>query len=110
VREREVCQLPPFTHQALVIVESKNEKNNNEILQDLKSYLEQQKNKKILISDPTPRVLQRLSGIDRNQILIESSDRLELQRTLEYALDYVESIKKKTRSIKINIDRDPIAF
>lgn len=110
VKEREVCQLPPFTHQALIIVESKNEKNNNEILQDLKTYLEQQKNKKILISDPTPRVLQRLSGINRNQILIESSDRLELQKTLEYALDYVESIKKKTRSIKINIDRDPIAF
>jgi primosomal protein N' (replication factor Y) len=110
VREREVCQLPPFTHQALIIVESKNERNNNEILQDLKSYLEQQVNKKMLISDPTPRVLQRLSGIDRNQILIESSDRVELQKTLEYALDFVESIKKKSRSIKISIDRDPIAF
>ncbi len=110
VREREVCQLPPYTYQALIIVESKNEKNNNEILQDLKSYLEQQVNKNILISDPTPRVLQRLSGIDRNQILIESSDRLELQKTLEYALDYVESLKKKSRSIKISIDRDPIAF
>ena len=76
----------------------------------LKQYLEQEILENIQISDPSPRVLQRLSGVDRNQILIETNDRIKLQKTLEKALDYIEVIKKKTRSIKLQIDRDPLQF
>ena len=102
--------LPPYSHQALIIAESKSEQSNNEVLQSLKQYLEQELSENIQISDPTPRVLQRLSGVDRNQILIESNDRIKLQKILEKALDYIEGIKKKSRSIKLQIDRDPLQF
>jgi primosomal protein N' (replication factor Y) len=110
VKERQEYQLPPYSHQALVIAESKSEQKNNESLQSLKQYLEQELPENIQISDPTPRVLQRLSGVDRNQILIETNDRVKLQKILEKALDYIEGIKKKSRSIKLQIDRDPLQF
>lgn len=110
VHERQEYQLPPYAHQALIIAESKSEQNNNETLQNIKRYLEQELQENIQISDPTPRVLQRLSGVDRNQILIETDDRIKLQKILEKALDYIEGIKKKSRSIKLQIDRDPIQF
>jgi len=110
VNERQEYQLPPYSHQALIIAESKSEQTNNEVLNNLKQYLDQELSKSIQISDPTPRVLQRLSGVERNQILIETDDRIKLQKILEKALDYIEVIKKKSRSIKLQIDRDPIQF
>jgi primosomal protein N' (replication factor Y) len=110
VNERQEYQLPPYSHQALIIAESKSEQKNNEALTNLKQYLEEELPENIQISDPTPRVLQRLSGVDRNQILIETNDRVKLQKILEKALDYIEVIKKKSRSIKLQIDRDPLQF
>jgi primosomal protein N' (replication factor Y) len=102
--------LPPHTYQALVIAESKSEQNNKDSLLDLKNYLEAKPETYCQISDPMPRVLQRLSGQERNQILIESTNRQAIQAILERALDYIESMKKNSRSIKFNIDRDPIQF
>jgi primosomal protein N' (replication factor Y) len=110
VKDRESYLLPPHTHQALIIAESKSEQNNKESLLDLKNYLEAESETQCQISDPMPRVLQRLSGQERNQILIESTNRQAIQTILEKALDYIESVKKKSRSIKFNIDRDPIQF
>lgn len=110
VNERQAMQLPPFTHQALVIAESKSEVQNMAILKDLKAYLEEGIIQNMQIGDPCPRVLQRLSGVDRHQILIESHERIAMQTILEKALDYIESLKKKTRSIKLSIDRDPLQF
>lgn len=110
VKERQEYKLPPYSHQALIIAESKSEQSNNEALKSLKQYLEQELLENIQISDPTPRVLQRLSGVERNQIIIETNDRIKLQKTLEKALDYIEVIKKKTRSMKLQIDRDPLQF
>ena len=55
-------------------------------------------------------MLQRQSNKDRHQILIETLDRTKLQIILEKALDYIETSKKNTRSIRLTIDRDPIQF
>lgn len=110
VKERESYLLPPHTHQALIIAESKSEQSNKESLTDLKNYLEADSETYCQISDPMPRVLQRLSGQERNQILIESTNRQAIQTILERALDYIETMKKNSRSIKFNIDRDPIQF
>jgi primosomal protein N' (replication factor Y) len=110
VLERKENQLPPYAYQALIIVESVTEKKNLEILYEIKGHIENQKNTQTTIYDPTPRMLHKHSGIERNQILIESKDRIELQSLLETALDQIEMIKKKSRSIKIHIDRDPTLF
>ena len=110
VKERELLQLPPYTYQALIIAESPNENLNIEKLKDLKEYLTDKDKTKIQISDPNPRVLQRHSDKERHQILIETKDRSELQKILEKALDYIESMKKKSRTMRMSIDRDPIQF
>ena len=110
IEERKQLKLPPYTYQALIVAESISEQKNLEILKDLKEYLQNQKNTQIDISDPYPRVLQRQSNKDRHQILIETVDRTELQIILEKALDYIETSKKNSRSIRLTIDRDPIQF
>jgi len=110
IDERKQLKLPPFTYQALIVAESISEQKNIEILRDLKEYLQNKKNNRIDVSDPYPRVLQRQSNKDRHQILIEALERTELQATLEKALDYIETHKKNTRSIRLTIDRDPIQF
>jgi primosomal protein N' (replication factor Y) (superfamily II helicase) len=110
LKERKENNLPPYIYQALIIVESKNAEKNIQILLEIKEYLRKKITKKIEISDPFPRTLHKLSGIERDQILIESVDRQELQEVLEKALDLIEEIKKESRAIKINIDRDPILY
>jgi primosomal protein N' (replication factor Y) len=110
LQERRQANLPPYSYQALIIVESKTSPKNIEILNEIKEYLVRKKYKNTEIYDPTPRMLHRLSGVERDQILIESKDRAELQELLETALDLIETIKKESRSIKIHIDRDPLMF
>ena len=112
LNERKMAKLPPFTFQALVIAESKNQTKNEAILKDLKSNIEKsgKKNNECIIYDPVPRSIQRVSGVERTQILIEANDRKKLQSCLEETLDYAEEIKKNHRSIRIIIERDPISF
>jgi primosomal protein N' (replication factor Y) len=108
--ERKQSDLPPFTFQALIIVESKTSAKNIETLMEIKNYLLTKQYKNTQINDPVPRSLHRISELERDQILIESNDRVELQKLLEQALDLIETIKKESRTIKIHIDRDPIQF
>lgn len=112
LEERKVAKLPPFTYQALVIAESKEQTKNVIFLKELKGNIEKtvNKNKDCIIYDPVPRSIQRVGGIERTQILLESFDRKKLQICLEKTLDYSEEMKARNRSIKIIIERDPISF
>ena len=112
LEERKIAQLPPFSYQALVMAESKNQTMNEEVLKGLKSFLENigNKNNGCIIYDPVPRSIQRVSGVERTQVLLESTDRKKLQTCLEKILDYAEELKSKNRSIRIIIERDPISF
>lgn len=112
LNERRIAKLPPYTHQALVLIESKIQAQNISILNDIQQFLLQQQHrfKGCLVYDPVARGLQRLAGMERAQLLIESANRSSLQGFLELALDYCEAIKKKSRSIRLLIERDPITF
>jgi primosomal protein N' (replication factor Y) len=110
--ERKIAKLPPFTYQALIIAESKDQTKNVIFLKELKGNVERyiNNNKDCIIYDPVPRSIQRVGGIERTQILIESFDRKKLQIYLEKTLDYSEEMKTRNRSIKVIIERDPISF
>jgi primosomal protein N' (replication factor Y) len=112
LQERNIAKLPPFTYQALILAESKNQNKNKEVLIEIKSYLEKVINPSdaCIIYDPIPRGIQRVGGIERTQMLMESKDRLKLQKSLEKGLDYSEYIKTKNHSMRIIIERDPITF
>jgi len=112
LQERASAHLPPYVYQALVIAESKNQAKNEIVLLELKKYLEQtiKPLEGSIIYDPIPRGIQRVGGIERTQILIESKDRTKLQRALEKSLDYSEYLKTKNHSMRIIIERDPITF
>ena len=112
LQERGSAHLPPYVYQALVLAESKNQEKNTIALLELKKYLEQTINplESCIIYDPIPRGIQRVGGIERTQILIESKDRPKLQKSLEKGLDYSEYLKSKNHSMRIIIERDPITF
>ena len=110
LKERAEGKLPPYSIQALIIVESKWSEKNLQILQEIKRYLEEEKYPETHIYDPTPRTLHRLAGVERDQILIESTSRSEMQLALERTLDLIETLKKENRNLKIYIDRDPILY
>lgn len=112
LEERKTAKLPPFTYQALILAESKNQEKNEEVLIQLKKYLEKVINpiEACIIYDPIPRGIQRVGGIERTQILMESNDRIKLQKSLEKGLDYSEYLKSKNHSMRIIIERDPITF
>ena len=110
--DRKIARLPPYSFQALVIAESKDQNKNDETLKNIKNYLEMslEKMKECTIYDPVPRGIKKIGGIERTQVLIEATNRKVLQSCLERTLDYAEELKTKTRSIRIIIERDPISF
>jgi primosomal protein N' (replication factor Y) len=112
LQERSNAHLPPYVYQALILAESKSQEKNGEALLELKKYLEEVINpsESCLIYDPIPRGIQRVGGIERTQILIESTNRAKLQKSLEKGLDYNEYLKTKNKSMRIIIERDPITF
>lgn len=112
LESRKKANLPPYVYQALLIAESKSNKANYQILLALKNkvYLGSNWVEVITMNDIVPKILQRLAGTERSQILIESSDRNQLQRFLESLQLEIEIIKHKSRTIKIILERDPITY
>lgn len=109
--ERKIARLPPYSYQALIMVESKSMDKNMDVLNQVKQFIQTSKDsKECIVYDPVARSLQRVAGVERGQLLIESTNRAALQGLLENALDYCEAVKTKQRSIKIIIERDPTVF
>jgi primosomal protein N' (replication factor Y) len=96
----------------MIIAESRSFEKNVEVLQQIKKEVMSCHNQfaPVLLYDAVPRGIQKLAGQERAQMLLESADRQALQIALEHCLGVIEKIKKKSRAIKIIIDRDPIQF
>jgi primosomal protein N' (replication factor Y) len=112
VNERKLSKLPPYSYQAMIIAESRSFEKNVEVLQQIKKEVMSCHNQftPVLLYDAVPRGIQKLAGQERAQMLLESADRQALQIALEHCLGVIEKVKKKSRAIKIIIDRDPIQF
>lgn len=111
-KSRELAQLPPYSNQAILIGEARQAKHVMEALLDIKRDAQQHPNwpKNVTIYDVVPRLMAKVAGKERMQLLLESVSRSELQTALEIILDFVELTKKKSRSVRITIERDPVTF
>lgn len=112
--ERKEAGLPPFSYQALIHAEAKYLDKAIQFLNVLKRQMHSQGQipKGIRVYDPVPKVVMRVAGNERAQLLIESEDRKDLQEILEAMDRYLRENSRgritKEGRIRWLIERDPI--
>lgn len=110
--DRKVAGLPPYSSQALVIADGRNGKEVIQLLNELRTELLALPDwpKDVDIYDAVPRAMAKVAGKERGQILIETNSRPLLQVGLNLANELLEVKRKKSRSIRFIIERDPSTY
>lgn len=114
--ERKESGLPPFAYQTLIHAETKSLEKAIQFLSSLKLALKSQGHisNGLRIYDPVPKVIMRVAGSERAQLLVESDDRKELQEILEVMDRYLRENSQgrisKDGRIRWLIERDPISI
>jgi primosomal protein N' (replication factor Y) len=111
-QSRQQANLPPYASQALLIAEGRYA---NDVIAALNEVRQQAlQNQRwpadVEIYDAVPRAMAKVAGKERAQLLIESAQRQSMQKALEQLLDIVEEKKKKSRTIRYTIERDPSSY
>lgn len=112
LEERKLAGLPPFSSQALIIADGKDAKIVMKTLHELRQELAALTNwpAEVEIYDAVPRTMAKVAGRERAQILLEAKARPQLQIALTLANEVLERKRKKSRSIRLVIERDPSAY
>jgi len=116
--ERSTAKLPPFSYQAVVHADSKSLSKTLQFLNALRMRFVAQMNSvtttkgQLRVYDPVPKIMQRLAGNERAQLLIESENRAHLQSSLEI-LDQIlreqsQGRISKKEKVRWLIERDPL--
>lgn len=100
--ERQRCQLPPFSHLALIRAQAKTPERVQKQLKSLQSRL--LVNPSVQIIGPLPAPMLKRQGNYHYQLLIQAHERKALHQVLSYAVTLLESIK----NLKWSLDVDPI--
>ncbi len=103
---RRLAQLPPFSHQVLLTVQHRDENEALAVLQDLK---ERNLAPQLQWLGPVPAGLARRAGYYRAQLLLQSSDRLTLQRVLPAIRSTLQELAKQRRALA-QLDVDPLVI
>lgn len=106
LEERRECQLPPFSHWALLRAESLQGEYSEKFLQDLQKQLVS-KNALVKILGPIPAPMSKRQGHYRFQLLLQSQDRKSLHDVLSYSTDLLEE-NKFNKKVRWSLDVDPI--
>lgn len=109
---RSTVELPPYSNQALLLAEGRNREQVFEGLTQLKDQATRDPEwpKDVYMLDAISRMMAKIAGKERGQILIESIQRSSMQKALEILLGVVEAHKKKSRAIRYVIERDPSSY
>lgn len=110
--ERQVVGLPPFSYQALVHGEHKTLQLAMDMLKDAGQLAKSDKiwPAKVMISDVIPRAMVRIAGKERAQMLVESENRQDLQKSIEILQHYLTEAHTKRKGVGWYIERDPISI
>lgn len=106
LEERRECQLPPFSHWALLRAESLQSAHSEKFLQDLQKQLIT-KSRSVKILGPIPAPMSKRQGHYRFQLLLQSQDRKSLHDVLSYSTDLLEE-NKFSKKVRWSLDVDPI--
>ena len=110
--ERQLVGLPPFSYQALVHGEHKTLAQAMDMLKDAAKLAKEDKiwPTKVMLSDVIPRAMMRIAGKERAQILVESENRQDLQKSIEILQHYLTEAHTKRKGVGWYIERDPISI
>ena len=110
--ERHLVGLPPFSYQALVHGEHKTLLQAFDMLKDASQLARSDKiwPANVMLSDVIPRAMVRIAGKERAQILVESENRQDLQKSIEILQHYLTEAHTKRKGVGWYIERDPISI
>lgn len=106
LEERQLSQLPPFTHMAFLRAEAHDANDaKNFIIQSMKKLNELTGNV-LQLFGPIPAIIEKRSSLYRYQLIIQSTKRKILHSHLDHWLDEIESLKTG-KKIRWSLDIDP---
>lgn len=106
LEERRQCQLPPFSHWALLRAESTQSGLPEKLLQQMQESLSC-KQTDVSVLGPIPAPMQKRQGHFRFQLLIQSPNRKPLHEILSYSTDLLER-NPLSKKVRWSLDVDPI--
>ncbi|HSD61978.1 MAG TPA: primosomal protein N' [Burkholderiales bacterium] len=105
LEERRVAGFPPFVHQALLRAEATRCEPALEFLERAKR-LAADRGPAVTVFEPVPAPLSRLAGMERAQLLVQSSSRARLQEFL--ARWHPQILALAERRVRWSLDVDPL--
>ena len=100
--ERRSAGLPPFVFQALLRAEAKQLQVALDFLQAARDLMHHEG---ITINDPVPMTVTRVAGIERAQLLVESSSRAQLQAFLK---PWLAALREQKSRLRWSLEVDPV--
>ncbi|MDM4768104.1 primosomal protein N' [Pelomonas sp. SE-A7] len=112
LEERESAGLPPFVHLALLRAEARTADAARDFLKAAAKVAESlDASGEVLIYAPVPMHISRVANVERLQMLVESPNRVLLQRLLAAWLPALGVLKREHRGlIRWAVDVDPLAI
>ena len=102
LEERHSAGLPPFVFQALLRAEAKTVDKALEFLTTAKTLLDHEG---IIINDPVPMTITRVAGVERAQLLLESTSRTVLQAFLK---PWMQALRESKSRLRWSLEVDPV--
>ncbi len=103
--EREMLNLPPYSHQALIRAEATNENYASQWLQSISPHLSQFAD--LLVLGPSPAPMMKKAGKYRHMLTIQCKSRPYLHKVVDWLIENLDSVQKDNR-IRWSIDIDPL--
>ena len=107
IEERQLTELPPFTHLALIRAEAVDQQSPMYFLEQARLLLEQAKVNDIILLGPFPALMERRAGRYRAQLLIQANNRKQLQILFSHSIPFIEK-DISAKKVRWSIDIDPM--
>jgi primosomal protein N' (replication factor Y) len=107
LEERQNASLPPYSHLALIQVESKSQNEATDFLNAVIRDVSRKIHESTKIFGPVPSAMERKAGYFRLQLLLQNDNRHVLQQDIPKILKLMGSAKIKSR-IRWSLDVDPL--
>ncbi len=104
--ERQMAELPPFHHLAVIRAEAKNLEQALAFLTNIRTRLKNLKKTDLQISPPLPAWMEKKSNLYRGILMISSPKRPLLHQCLNYFTDHIQTISKS--SVNWTLEVDPV--
>ncbi|MFI4938390.1 MAG: primosomal protein N' [Candidatus Berkiellales bacterium] len=107
LQERKQCQLPPFTHLALIRAQGPELGSVERLLKEVQRAVQKTADPALTILGPVPAPMLKRQGNFRFQLLMQAVQRQPLHQALSHAAVILEN-SKFTKKIRWSLDVDPL--